>query len=137
MRSDRTTFVILLSLAAGLLDATTGALLVTIPETTLHLFGATLPGGGGDILMRFVGAFVMGVGLSYLWGLATPRFDQRAHRLHGVWGATAAIRTCIAAFTLTAVATKHLEPAWLVVGASDATLALIQIRALKARWFEA
>jgi hypothetical protein len=137
MRSDRTTFVLLLSLAAGLLDSTTGALLVTIPETTLRLFGATMPGGGGDILMRFVGAFVMGVGLSYLWGLATSRFDQRAQRLHGVWGATAAIRICIAAFTFTAVATRHLEPAWLVVGFSDATLALIQIWGLRSRWFAA
>jgi hypothetical protein len=137
MRSNRTAFILLLSLAAGLLDSTTGALLVTIPETTLRLFGATMPGGGGDILMRFVGAFVMGVGLSYLWGLAASRFEERTHRLHGVWGATAAIRTCIAVFTLTAVATKHLEPAWLVVGFSDATLALIQIWGLRADWFKA
>lgn len=137
MRSDRTTLVLLVSLGAGLLDTTTGALLVTVPETTLRLFGAAMPGGGGDILMRFVGAFVLGVGLSYLWGLATARFDRRSQRLHGVWGATAAIRACIAAFTLTAVATKQLEPAWLVVSASDATLAAIQLWALKARWFEA
>lgn len=137
MRSDRTSIVLLLSLAAGLLDSTTGALLVTVPETTLRMFGATMPGGGGDILMRFVGAFVLGVGLAYLWGLATSRFDQRARRLHGVWGATAMIRTCIATFTLTAVLTGSLGAVWLVVSASDATIALIQGWGLKARWFEA
>ena len=137
MRSERTTFIILLSLGAGLLDTTTGVLLVTVPAATLHLFGASMPGEGGDVLMRFVGAFVLGVGLSYLWGLATAGFEIRARRLHGVWGGTAAIRTCIAAFTLTAVATKHLEPAWLIVGFSDATLAVIQAWGLRARWFEA
>ncbi len=136
MRTNRSLVTVLLSLSAGLLDTTTGLLLVTIPERTLTLFGATMPGEGGDILMRFVGAFVGGVGLSYLWALATTRFDVRTRRLHGVWGATTMIRTCIAVFTCTAVATGRLEPAWLVVGASDATIAAIQAWGLRAGWFD-
>lgn len=136
MRTDRAIFIVLLSLAAGLLDSTTGALLLTVPQMTLHLFGASMP-GGGDILMRFVGAFVLGVGLAYLWGLATSRYDQRGRRLHGVWGATMMIRMCIAGFTLASVMAGKLEPAWLVVSASDATLAAIQAWGLLNRWFEA
>jgi hypothetical protein len=136
MRTERSIAIVLLSLGAGLMDTTTGLLLVSIPGKTLALFGATMPGGGSDILMRFVGAFVGGVGLSYLWALATPRFDFRSRRLHGVWGATTMIRTCIALFTFTAVATGHLAPAWLVVGFSDATIAAIQTWGLRAGWLD-
>jgi len=136
MPTDRIAFIFLLSLGAGSLDTATGALLLTLPEWTLHRFGAALPGGGSDILMRFVGAFVLGVGLSYLWGLATPHTDRRTRRLHGVWGTTAVIRASIATFTTIAVVTGSLAPAWLVVAGSDAALAAIQAHGLRARWFE-
>lgn len=116
------------------MDASTGVLLVAAPETTLRLFGATMPGGGGDILMRYVGAFVLGVGLAYLWALGWRPASRRGARLHGVWGATTAIRACVAVFTLAAVALGHLEPAWLVVTASDATLAMLQGWGLTAGW---
>ena len=135
MRPERAGLITLLSLGAGLLDSATGALLLSVPDLTLRMFGATLPGGGGDILMRFVGAFVLGVGLAYLWGLASSRTDVRRNRLLGVWGATAAVRTCVALFTLTAVSTGGLPSAWLVVSASDAVLAIVQIRGIRRGWF--
>jgi hypothetical protein len=127
--------VLIVSLGSGAMDATTGALLAGAPAATLSLFGATLPGGeAAAILMRFVGVFVAGVGLSYLWALAATSPAVRARRLPGVWGGTAIVRAGVAVFCFAAVASHRLEPAWLAVGATDAMLAAIQILGLRAGW---
>jgi hypothetical protein len=123
--------------AAGAMDAATGMMLVAAPATTLGLFGAMLPGGdGAAILMRWVGVFVLGVGLSYLWSIASRDAATRARRLPGVWGATMVIRTGVAVFCFTAVASRQLEATWLVVGATDAALAGLQGWALRAGWLQ-
>jgi len=128
--------VTLLSLGAGTMDATTGLVLVAAPAAALGIFGLALPGGAGaEILMRWIGAFVAGVGLSYLWAVL-PRDDAtRAQRLPGVWGATAVVRTGVALFCTIAVAARQLEPVWLVVGATDAALAIVQFHGLRKGWF--
>lgn len=116
------------------MDAGTGLLLLANPQLTLSLFGASLP-GGGELLMRYIGAFVLGVGLAYGWGLAARSPAARLHRLHGVWGATAIIRGCVALFVTSAVLAGHLGAAWLVVATSDVALAAIQVRGLAGGWF--
>jgi hypothetical protein len=135
---NRNKLVLAFSLLAGCMDATTGVLLVAAPARTLALFGATLPGGeGAGVLMRWIGVFVAGVGVSYLWAIASSDAAVRAWRLPGVWGATTVIRTGIALFTVAAVATRALDPVWLVVGATDAALAVAQAAALRAGWLQA
>jgi hypothetical protein len=129
--------VFLVTFLAGAIDAVTGAMLIAAPITTLHLFGATLPGGeAATILVRFVGVFVAGVGLSYLWALASSVAEARAGRLPGVWGATAVVRGCVALFCFTATASHQLEANWLIVGGTDAILAAGQAWALRSGWLE-
>jgi hypothetical protein len=135
MALERKHLVLVLTLGAGAMDTTTGLLLVALPATTVALFGAAMP-PGDDILMRFVGAFVAGVGMSYLWALATRDATARANRLPGVWSVTALVRTVIALFVGGAVALGRLDAAWLVVALSDAFLATVQIAGLRAGWLQ-
>lgn len=87
-------------------------------------------------MMRFVGAFVAGIGTSYLWGIASKQPVVRMRRLFGVWGATALARGGVALFTTTAVIMGPLEPHWLVVGLTDATLAIVQTMLICRGWFD-
>jgi len=129
------TIVIRLSWFAGLMDATTGVVLVAAPGAALGLADVALPGGeAAAILMRWIGAFVGGVGLSYLWAVAPRSAGERARRLPGVWGATAMIRTGVALFCLMSVVTGALAPIWIVVGLTDAALAIVQSWGLRAGW---
>lgn len=124
-----------LSLLAGVMDATTGLLLVVAPGAVLGWAGVTLPGGeSAAILMRWIGVFVGSVGLSYLWAIAPRNETTRARRLPGVWGATTVIRTGVALFCLAAVVTGELDAIWLVVGFTDGALAVMQAWGLRAGW---
>lgn len=133
MHVEQQRAVFAISLIAGGMDTTTGLLLVAAPGFTLAMFGATLP-EGGDVLMRFIGAFVAGIGTSYLWGIATKSNHLRMRRLFGVWGTTAIARAAVAVFTIAAVVTGALEPLWLVVGFTDAILAVTQTALLRHGW---
>lgn len=137
MPPDRTSMIRVFSLAAGSMDAVTGLLLLAAPRFALNLFGAPAPAEGDDILMRFIGAFVLGVGLAYFVALSTRDRLRSLTRLEGTWGATAAIRASIALFTAAAVASGDLGYSWLVVCASDAAVAAVQFRGLAAGWFDA
>jgi hypothetical protein len=133
MPVEKQRVVCAISLFAGGMDTTTGLLLITAPVYTLATFGASLP-EGGETLMRFIGTFVAGIGMSYLWGIAPKSKRDRMHRLFGVWGATAIARTGIALFTISAVAAGSLEPQWLVVGFTDGILAITQTVLLRKGW---
>ena len=124
-----------LSLAAGAADTTTGVLLAVAPAAALGWFGIAVPGGdGAAILMRWIGVFVAGVGASYLWALATAGSATRAQRLTGVWGATTIVRSGVALFCAVAVATRQLEPVWLIVGGADAVIAGMQAWGWRRGW---
>jgi hypothetical protein len=76
--------------------------------------------------MSFIGAFVLGVGLSYLlpFVLEAARRDER---LSGTFFATTLVRVSIGLFTGVSVANGRLEAAWVTVAASDLLIAAIQI----------
>lgn len=135
MLADQLPLVRLITLGAGAMDATTGLVLALAPTPALNLFGISIP-GEDDILMRFVGAFVAGVGLAYLWALAPMQPAAGRKRLPGVWGATALVRGCVALFCFAAVGAGKLSPIWLVVGGTDAVLAGVQITVLRTGWLE-
>lgn len=135
MGPDRFRPALLFTFCAGTMDTLTGLLLLAWPARTVALFGAGMP-AGDDILLRFVGAFVAGVGSTYLWALAAPDPRSRGRRVAGVWGATAVVRLWIAVFIGAAVALGRLDGPWLVVGATDALLALVQGGGLRAGWIK-
>ena len=124
----------LYQLAAGLSDTATGLLLLLAPVTTLHLMRInTAP--TPIVFISFIGAFVLGVGLSYLsLAIRLRRGLVTAAEWESQWRATAIIRTCIAAFLTIQVATSRMEPAWSLVALSDAALALIQFIGLSRGW---
>lgn len=115
-------------LVAGACDLTTGLLLLAAPVATLRLMRAH------DALsepawMRFIGAFVLGVGLLHLYGLL--REPRGGARLTHLMEATALLRLVVAAFTASAVATGTLSAAWLSVTMTDGTFALAQVALLR------
>ncbi len=111
-------------LLAGACDAVTGVLLVSAPIATLKLMRiAELP--AEPIYLRFIGAFVGGVGLAYLYPfLCRGRSDAR---LTVVLEVTALVRLCVALFLGVSLAEGSLAAAWSTVLLTDLLLALAQI----------
>ena len=126
----RTSWVYGMMLLAGLMDLTTGALLMAAPLWTLKLMGITvLP--AEPLFQQWIGAFVCSVGCSYLFPFLLPAGPARDRRAAGILTMATIVRIFSAAFTGVAIATGALEPAWLSVTFTDATLAVLQIIVLR------
>lgn len=123
---------ILLLAGAGVGDLATGLALIASPGLVLALLGIPEPAGAA-VYLRFVGAFVAGVGAAYLYP-ALPWVARRPGRLATVAEVTALVRAGIALFLLVAVVSGELAAAWLVVAAFDGGLALAQAWMLGRGW---
>jgi hypothetical protein len=77
-----TTWVYGMMLLAGLMDATTGALLLAAPLWTLDLMGITSC-RWSRCIQRWIGAFVCSVGCSYLFPFLLPAGPARDQRSRG------------------------------------------------------
>jgi hypothetical protein len=106
---------------AGAMDTAAGLGLMLIPTVVLPLMFVAVPGPEALIFLRFVGAFVAAVGITYLWALAAP-----AERLRVVLGATIIFRIAAGSYSLCAILLGHLSPMWLSVPATDFGLAVAQ-----------
>lgn len=115
----------LLALLAGAMDTTTGALLLAAPGFTLRLMGIEMADGGSP-LVRFVGAFVLGVGLSYFPPFLREGRQRSDVALRSVFVTTGVIRLSIGLFTGAAVASGILVLPWISVTFSDLALATVQ-----------
>ncbi len=113
-------------LATGAMDTSSGLLLMGLPTLALALMGVSLPPAACLVFIRFIGAFVFGVGALYLF--AALRFAGRGDRSALVWvlGLTAWMRSVIFVFTAAAILTDALAPSWWSVPATDGLLALGQ-----------
>ena len=111
-----------LALVAGCLDFSTGLGLVLWPRFTLACMFVPPPGAEADVYVRFIGAFVAAVGVSYLWALRRP-----GERLRVVFGVTLWPRGFVGGFTAVAVLLGALPPAWLIVSATDLGLVAAQL----------
>jgi len=134
---------LLFAALAGSCDLATGLLLIASPLRTLSWMGIAAGGtGGGDavVYLRFIGAFVAGVGASYLYplvlsALAPVRTQARTQvpararpgRLPAVIEVTALVRAGVALFVTGAVISGALSPPWLSVAGTDAGLAALQL----------
>ena len=134
MRSRAHLLLELYQIGAGVSDTTTGLMLLAAPIWTLHLMHINaIPSQPGTI--SFIGAFVLGVGLSYLWvELRNWRGLRTADEWEAQWRCTTLIRACVAIFLFVQIATTRMEPAWALVAISDGVLALIQWIGLQQRW---
>lgn len=128
-------WVYIMMLLAGLMDATTGTLLLAAPMWTLNLMGiTTLP--LEPLFQRWIGAFVCSVGCSYLFQFLLPAGPARDQRSVGILTMATIVRVFIAVFSGVAIATGALEPAWLSVTFTDATLAILQVIVLRKKILE-
>lgn len=118
------------SVGAGSMDAITGLLLIVAPAMVLRLLGIAQLAAESLIFLNWVGVFVMAVGLSY--GIA---LTGRA-RGEAVWMFTGLVRILVAVFLTIRVVTGAMEPAWLLVAASDGLVALGQGAILLAGWWK-
>ncbi|MFZ0743219.1 MAG: hypothetical protein WAM85_02380 [Terracidiphilus sp.] len=120
-------------LLAGVSDTSTGALLMAAPVLTLSLMGLHAPADAAPFL-SFIGAFVLAVGLSYLYGGLLIGRAGNSSRLEAVWLLTAIIRSAVAVFVLTAVLEGALQAGWLAIAAFDAACVLVQAVGLRKGW---
>jgi hypothetical protein len=111
----------LLAALAGAMDLGAGLSLVFLPGLALRLMGVAPLTGDGLVFLRFVGAFVAAVGATYLWALLRPR-----ERLRVVLGATLFFRFAAGSYSLFAILTGLLNPAWASVPATDFALVGLQ-----------
>lgn len=120
------------AVAVGLCDAATGLALVAAPLWTLRQMGiAAMP--AEPVYLRWIGAFVLAVGLSYLYpfrlrGGGSVRLGER---IATVFEITTLARALVALVAGGAIAAGLLERAWLGVPLFDAAVAAAQIALLR------
>jgi hypothetical protein len=126
----------LYQLAAGFCDTSTGVLLIAAPAFTLGVMGLTiLP--QPVAFVRYIGVFVLSVGLTYLWAVLRWPLNEHAVLVWSTqWKITALVRLLVALFVLWQVATGAMEPRWITVAFSDGVFAAIQIMGLAKGWLE-
>ena len=126
-------YLLAYQLIAGVSDASTGALLIAAPVFTIRMMGMSVPRDATPFL-SFIGAFVLAVGLSYLYGALLVRRSGAAPRLEAVWLLTALIRSSVAIFILAAVLNGTLPAGWLTIAVFDGICVVIQARGLRRGW---
>ena len=121
---------------AGLCDCTTGVLLIGFPAFTLRLMGlGVIP--QPVAFVRYIGVFVMSVGLTYLWTAARWPLNEHVVLVWMTqWKITAIIRMCVAVFVIWQVLVHALEIRWITVGLTDGILAVVQVVGLEQEWIE-
>ncbi len=136
MKSPARHWLVLYQYLAGLSDAGTGLLLIAAPAWTLHLMGlGIIP--QPVAFVRYIGVFVLSVGLTYWWAALRWPFMAHAHIGWSTqWKITALVRTLVALFIVWQVAAGSLEPRWITVALSDGAFALIQWAGLALGWLE-
>jgi len=120
-------------LLIGISDASTGALLIAAPEFTLRLMHLHVPADALPFL-SFIGAFVLSVGLSCLYGAYLMSCGAFGPKLEIVWLLTAFTRSGVAIFVVTQILACALETGWLTVAISDGACVLIQAIGLSKGW---
>jgi len=119
---------------AALCDTSTGVLLVAAPAFTLGLMGLTiLP--APLAFVRYIGVFVLSVGLTYFWAAFWWPLSPRNNIAWSTqWKITALIRSAVALFVLSQVASRAIEARWITVAVADGLFASIQIAGLRKGW---
>ena len=136
MNSRLRQWLFIYQFAAGLCDAGTGLLLVGFPDYTLSgLMGlAVVP---QRPFIRFIGVFVLSVGITYFWSLFRyPLSDDGALVWLTQWKITALIRTLVALFVVWQVVAHTIDFRWISVALTDGIFAAIQMIGLDQGWIE-
>lgn len=117
----------------GLSDTCTGLLLYVAPSFTLRLMGIHAP-IAAEPYISYIGAFVLSVGISCIYGGLLLRKNARPERLETVWVLTAFARSAVAIYLFNAILFGELEAAWATVAVFDASCVVFQAFGLRKRW---
>jgi len=120
-------------LLTGFSDTATGALLIAAPALMLRLMRLHVSADAIPFL-SFIGAFVLSVGLSCLYGGLLVGRAGCVPRLESVWLLTAITRSAVAVFVVSNVLAGTLETGWLSVALCDGACAVIQASGLRKGW---
>lgn len=112
------------------MDFLTGLLLVIAPATVLGMLPIPQLAPEALVFVRWIGVFVLAVGLSY--GLVLL---PRRGRGETVWLITSLVRMLVAAFLIVMIVEGSLPKGWALVGLADGIVALVQIAILRAGWW--
>lgn len=108
------------------MDSCSGLLLMIVPALALGLMGVPLPLDEALVFIRFIGAFVFGVGMLYLFTALIFVWFPNSVSLCLMLGVTAWLRLVVFVFTMLAILLGELSWAWWSVPFSDGLLALLQ-----------
>ncbi len=117
----------------GISDTMTGALLMIAPVFTLGLMRLHAPGDALPFL-SFIGAFVLSVGLSCLYGAKLMIRRGSPCKLEIVWLLTAISRASVAVFVVAQIAAHALEAGWITVAVMDGACVFFQAIGLRKGW---
>jgi hypothetical protein len=120
-------------LSIGISDTITGALLLIAPAFTLALMSLHAPADALPYL-SFIGAFVLSVGLSCLYGAWLMLRRGTTYKLEIVWLLTAITRASVAVFILSQILSHTLDAGWLTVALTDGVCVLFQAIGLRKGW---
>ncbi len=119
-RLEKTTLLYLV--LAGCCDAISGVMLMADPVWTLKVMGVA-SSLAEPVYMQWIGAFVFSVGLSYF----TPFFRRdKWAMVRGLLIITLVVRVVIASFSGLSILRGALDPTWISVPLSDASMVVIQ-----------
>lgn len=119
--------------ATGLSDTLTGLGLMIAPQFTLRQLSLNTPAQANPFV-AYIGAFVLAVGVSCLYGVHLFRVKDSRAKLETVWLLTAFSRAAVCMYVFKAVLLGDLERPWLSVAIFDGVCALVQAIGLRKRW---
>ena len=123
-----------LCVLAGLMDASSGLLLMTVPEFTLELMKVDVATIEVLVFIRFIGAFVFSVGMLYVFAWLQFLRNESWPPVRAVLLMTAWVRAVICLFTAVAIASGTLPMSWASVPLTDGCLAVLQLWMVLKGW---
>jgi hypothetical protein len=126
-------FLLVYQIGVACSDTLTGASLIIAPAFTLRSMGIVID-DASLVYIRYIGAFVLGVGLSCAYGALVLILRGDRTRVQMVWLLTAIVRGSVAVFVIEQVSTRALAPGWSGVAVFDGFCALIQGIGLWQEW---
>ena len=129
----RHSFLLAYQLITGLSDTGTGLLLYMAPAFALSLMGLHAPSEAYPYV-SYIGAFVLSIGMSCLYGARLIARDAPPGRIETVWLLTAFSRGAVAIYVLKGIIAGEFAVPWLTVAAFDTACVVIQAVGMRKRW---
>ncbi|WP_420239016.1 hypothetical protein ACOBR2_05330 [Telmatobacter bradus] len=126
-------FLLVYQIGVACSDTLTGASLIIAPAFTLCRMGIVI-NDASQVYISYIGAFVLGIGLSCGYGALVLILRGDRTRVQMVWLLTAIVRGSVAVFVTEQVLSHSLAPGWIGVAVFDGVCALVQGIGLRQEW---